>query len=250
MKKLIVFDLDGTLAESKQTLSKEMGQALLDLMKQKTVAIMSGCNWSQFSNQVLETIDGLQPVETEETYKLLLLPTCGASMYKYFHREGWKSLYNNALTMREKYKIYYEWNLACCAVGVKTLPGEWGELAEDRGSQITFSMLGQSAPLEAKRQFDPDGSIRQKIINNMVLWRDFDVRMGGTTSIDVTRKGINKAYGIEKLKSYLDIKNEDILFIGDALQPGGNDYAVKEMGIDCIEVSSPEETLEKIKEIQ
>ena len=37
-------------------------------------------------------------------------------------------------------------------------------------------------------------------------------------------------------------EKSEILFMGDKIEPGGNDYAVYEMGIDCIAVRSWEDT--------
>ena len=73
----------------------------------------------------------------------------------------------------------------------------WGEVIEDRGSQITFSALGQQAPLEQKDKWDPDFTKRKKIKAILdTLIPEFSVRMGGATSIDITKPGIDKAYGI------------------------------------------------------
>ena len=66
--------------------------------------------------------------------------------------------------------------------------------------------------------------------------------MGGATSIDVTKHGIDKAYGIRKLRDVLDIAIEEMIFIGDALFPGGNDYPAKEAGVVSIRVRDPNET--------
>ena len=66
--------------------------------------------------------------------------------------------------------------------------------------------------------------------------------MGGTTSIDVTRLGIDKAYGIRKLRDVLGISIEEMLFIGDALFVGGNDYPAVEAGVASIQVRDPDET--------
>jgi hydroxymethylpyrimidine pyrophosphatase-like HAD family hydrolase len=68
------------------------------------------------------------------------------------------------------------------------------------------------------------------------------IGIGGATSIDITLPGIDKAYGMRQLMEQTGYKMEDILFIGDKLQPGCNDYPVKEMGIDTIEVTSHEDT--------
>jgi phosphomannomutase len=119
----------------------------------------------------------------------------------------------------------------------------WGELIEDRGSQITFSALGQEAPVDVKKVWDPDFEKRKKIkaILDPFL-PDFTVRLGGATSIDITKPGIDKAYGIEKIVDILGVPKDEMLFVGDALFPGGNDYPVKESGVDSIMTRDPEET--------
>ena len=126
----------------------------------------------------------------------------------------------------------------------------WGEVIEDRGSQITFSALGQNAPLEKKKTWDPDFVKRKKI--KAILDRlipEFSIRMGGTTSLDVTKPGIDKAYGINKLKDILGIELSEMIFIGDALFPGGNDYPVKQAGVVSISVRDPQEAKRIIETI-
>jgi phosphomannomutase len=75
------------------------------------------------------------------------------------------------------------------------------------------------------------------------------VRLGGATSIDVTKHGIDKAYGIRKLRDVLGIRIDQMLFIGDALFPGGNDYPAKQAGVQTIQVRDPEETKRVIEAI-
>jgi phosphomannomutase len=126
----------------------------------------------------------------------------------------------------------------------------WGKLIEDRGSQITFSALGQQAPLEEKKKWDPDFARRRKIKTILdALIPEFSVRMGGATSIDITKPGIDKAYGIRKLRDILGVEIKEMIFIGDALFPGGNDHPATETGIVCIQVRDPDETKRVIKAI-
>ena len=101
----------------------------------------------------------------------------------------------------------------------------WGDLIEDRGSQITFSALGQEAPLAEKAKWDPDFAKRQKIeaILEPMISASPSI-LGGATSIHVTRPGIDKAYGIMKLKETLGVPIADMIFVGDAIFPGGNGY--------------------------
>ncbi len=235
MKKLIVFDLDGTLAESKAALDVEMAKLLTRLLEVAKVAIISGGDWPQFEKQVLSKLP-----KTQVLKHLSILPTCGTKYYHY--KAGWKKLYAEDFTTDEKKKIIKNLNEAVEKTGVKA--GKiWGEQIEDRGSQVTYSGLGQQAPLDAKKKWDPDFKKRKKIkaILDKTL-PEFSVQMGGATSIDITKPGIDKAYGIHKLHKTLKIKISEMIFIGDALFDGGNDHPAKTTGVDCIQVRDPDET--------
>ena len=125
----------------------------------------------------------------------------------------------------------------------------WGDVIEDRGSQITLSALGQQAPLEEKKKWDLDFIKRKKIKAVLdTLIPEFSVRLGGATSVDVTQHGIDKAYGIRKLRDILQYRFQ-MVFIGDALFPGGNDYPAKQAGVLSIEVRDPHETKRVIEAI-
>jgi hydroxymethylpyrimidine pyrophosphatase-like HAD family hydrolase len=119
----------------------------------------------------------------------------------------------------------------------------WGPQIEDRGSQITFSALGQQAPLEEKECWDPDFA-KRKLIQTDLQKRlpHFSIKLGGATSIDITRAGVDKAYGLRKLSKISGIALDSMMFIGDAIFPGGNDYPAKELGLDTVNVRAPEET--------
>ena len=242
MKKLIVFDLDGTLAESKSALDAEMAVLLAALLGVAKVAVISGGDWPQFEKQLVSNLPQGQSMEN-----LLLLPTCGT---KFFQFDGaWKKLYADELTAGEKEKIFASFRLAMHETGFKP-EKTWGEIIEDRGSQITFSALGQQAPLVEKEKWDPGFAKRTKIKAILDTYiPEFSVRMGGTTSIDVTKPGIDKAYGIRKLRDLLGIRIEEMIFIGDAIFPGGNDYPPKEIGVPSICVRDTHETKRVVESI-
>lgn len=242
MKQLVVFDLDGTLAESKSSVDSEMVQLLNSLLHVAKVAIISGGNWPQFEKQVLS-----QQFAPTGLANLSLLPTCGTKFYSF--TSDWNPIYSEDLTSVEKKNIISSLRVASELLGF--VPTKvWGEVIEDRGSQITYSALGQNAPLAEKRAWDPDFAKRKKmqVILNRSL-PDFSVRLGGTTSVDVTRAGIDKAYGIAKLTEILGITKENMIFVGDAIFPGGNDYAVKEAGVCSILVRDPNESKRVIEAI-
>jgi len=242
MKTLIVFDLDGTLAESKAAIDKEMAALLDHLLEIVKVSVISGGAWTQFEKQVLAHL------ATDERLKnLSLLPTCGTRFYKY--DSEWNLLYAEDFTDAEKKKIVGSLRQATGTPDLKPAR-TWGDLIQDRGSQITFSGLGQQAPLDEKKKWDPDFARRRKI--KVLLDRlipEFSVRLGGATSIDITKHGIDKAYGIRKLRDILGISIADMLYIGDAVFPGGNDYPAKEAGAWSIDVQDPHETKRVIEAI-
>ena len=242
MKKLIIFDLDGTLAKSKSAIDKEMAKLLKELLDVALVSIISGGDWPQFQKQVLSHL----PKKAALT-KLLILPTCGTKFYQY--KQDWEELYEENFTAAERKKILHNLNIAIKDADLD-IKKTWGEQIEDRGSQITFSALGQEAPLKEKKDWDDDFAKRKKIVEPLKkTLKEFSIGMGGTTSIDIVKPGIDKAYGIRKLKEILNIDIPEMLFIGDALFEGGNDYPARKTGVDCIQVREPEETKNIIQTI-
>jgi hypothetical protein len=242
MKKLIVFDLDGTLAPSKSPLDAESSALLHNLLGIVKVAVISGGAWLQFEKQVLSNLP-----QDERLTRLSILPTCGTEFFQYTGE--WKKLYSEDFTADDKEKIV---SALKNAVGIAGFHVEktWGEAIEDRGSQITYSALGQQASLEEKERWDPDFGKRKKIKAILdTLIPEFSVRMGGATSIDVTKLGIDKAYGIGKLRDILGITLKEMIFVGDALFVGGNDHPVEQAGVISIPVRGPNETKRVIETI-
>ena len=242
MKKLIIFDLDGTLAESKAALDAEMAVLFGKLVNTYKVSIISGGDWPQFEKQVIRHLPKDTPLKN-----LSILPTCGTKFYEY--KRSWKKLYAEDFTADEKTLIIDELNKAVDASGYRAKK-VWGEQIEDRGSQITYSALGQQAPLAEKKKYDPDFKKRQKIQSVLdKTLKGFSVNLGGATSVDITKPGIDKAYGIHKLQHVLHIKIKEMLFIGDALFKGGNDHPARTTGADCIQVRDPDETKRVIEAV-
>jgi phosphomannomutase len=243
MKKLIVFDLDGTLAPSKGAIDPEMATLFAGLLGVVRVAIISGGALPQFETQVIAHLPAGAALAN-----LSLLPTCGTRFLVYENGD-WKLLYAENFSAAEKTKIIGALNAAVDSSGFKA-ETTWGEAIEDRESQITYSALGQAAPLEAKEKWDPDFAKRKKIKSLLdPMLPDFAVNLGGSTSIDITKPGIDKAYGIRKLRDVLKIEIAEMLYVGDALFPGGNDYPVRSTGATCIQVRDPNETKRVIEAI-
>jgi HAD superfamily hydrolase (TIGR01484 family) len=242
MKKLIVFDLDGTLATSKSPVDDETSALLGDLLGIVAVAVISGGAWPQFEEQLLPHLP-----HHRRLMNLSILPTCGTQFYRYSGE--WKKIYSEDFTAHEKDKIVSSLKKAFEASGFKA-DKVWGEVIEDRGSQITLSALGQQAPLAEKEKWDPDFAKRMRVKALLdPLIPGFSVRLGGATSIDVTKPGIDKGYGVRKLCDILGIPLKEMIYVGDALFAGGNDYPAEQAGVISIPVRGPEDTKRVIETI-
>jgi phosphomannomutase len=239
---LIAFDLDDTLAPSKSRLDPRMATLLAQLLSVVEVCVISGGQFGQFESQL---IAGLPESAAPLFGRLHLLPTCGTQYYRY--ENGWKQQYAENLTTAQK-----ERTLAVLEAGAKELglwePKTWGPILEDRGSQITFSALGQDAPVDAKRAWDPTGAKKESLRAAAApLLPELEVRSGGSTSIDVTRKGIDKAYGLRKLADLTGIPIDRMIFVGDRLDDGGNDFPVKATGVRTYAVTDWQDTADFVE---
>lgn len=244
MKKVIAFDLDDTLAESKSAITDQMSDLLGELLAKYQVCVISGGHFGQFEKQLVSNLK----VDDTLLENLHIMPTCGTRYMRYINGV-WEEQYAENFTEDEKSLISDELARAAKELGYMS-DSPYGEIIEDRGSQVTFSALGQEAPIAEKKTWDPEAKKRMEIIAGVKeTLVDFSVRTGGTTSVDVTKKGVDKAYGMDKIMEILGVEKGDILFYGDSLHEGGNDYPVKAHGIDSIDVDSWEETAIAIESI-
>jgi phosphomannomutase len=236
--RLVAFDLDDTLAASKSPIDPRMADLLVRLLDVAEVCIISGGQFAQFTMQV---IDNLTDVDDAALKKLHLMPTCGTQYYRH-QSGGWEQIYAENLTEDQKQRALTAVEETARSLGYWESE-TWGPILEDRGSQITFSALGQAAPVAAKIQWDTDGAKKTALRESVqALLPDLEVRSGGSTSVDITRRGIDKAYGMNRLAELTGIPLEDMLFVGDRLDENGNDYPVKAMGVDCVAVEGWHDT--------
>lgn len=238
LPRLIAFDLDDTLAPSKSAVDPRVLSAFTELLSRTTVAVISGGNFEQFETQLVSRLEGIDEASLE---RLHLLPTCGTRYERRVAGE-WHTVYRENLTPEESVAALTALREEAERLGLwESAP--WGEILEDRGSQVTFSALGQRAPVAPKHAWDPDGA-KKNALRAAVAERlpELEVRSGGSTSVDITRRGIDKAYGMRKLEEHTGIPLGDMFFIGDRLDPEGNDYPVKALGVACHAVSGWEDT--------
>lgn len=239
-KKILAFDSDDTIVVSKMAATERMARLLADAMRYYDVCIISGTGFDEtiYPNTVkqIEQIDGV------DLARLHIMPTCGTRYYRYQDNE-WKLQYNEDLTEEQKERIFEAIEVSARKLDM-WIDNPAGVIIEDRLSQVTYSALGQRAKAEDKYAWAEANVEKRRQLNEAVkaLIPEFEVRTAGTTSLDVTRPGIDKAYGMKKLLEATGCSKEEVLFFGDKLEEGGNDFPVKNMGIECIGVTRWEDT--------
>lgn len=245
-KDLIVFDLDGTIVPSKAPMDPQMSALITRLLAVKKVAIISGGKYSLFKTLFLKYLKTPKPL----LKNLFLFPTTATSFYVY--KSGWKNVYALYLSKTEKNKIRKAFRDTFKKMGYRHPQKTYGTVIEDRGTQITFSALGQNVvAILGKKQgvalktkwLRENRDVKMTMAKLLAkLLPELEVRAAGFTSIDITRRGIDKAYGLRQIKKHLHMNIKEILFVGDAILPGGNDYAVVKTGVDYIPVVGPTQT--------
>jgi hypothetical protein len=241
-KKIIAFDLDGTLAESKQHLELDMADLLCKLAENKKIVIITGGSFDQFQKQFLPFF---KPKKDFIMDNLVLLPTSGSCCYEYNKKaKQWEVTDIEKFPENIKIKVLKELReiVDNHKYGVKAII-EGDDIVEDRVTQISLSALGQHAPIEQKKLWDPNQEKRQQIKKDLeVKLPEVSIIIGGTTSIDILPFGFDKAKGLIRFLNKIGMDINDMIFVGDAIFPGGNDYSAFEAGIESIKVSGPKET--------
>lgn len=236
--RLVAFDLDDTLAPSKSAIDPRIGVLLLELAARVEIAIISGGQLEQFTAQV---VDRLPNASAEALAHFHLLPACGTQYYR-IRPDGTETIYALSLDAGRRAEVIVIVEDEARRLGLWE-SDTWGDIIEDRGSQVTFSALGQQAPVEAKSAWDPTGDKKNRLRAAIAArLPDLEVRSGGSTSVDITERGIDKAYGMNRLVEQTGIPLYDMLFVGDRLDPDGNDYPVLAMGVTCHAVTGWRDT--------
>lgn len=250
-KKLTIFDLDGTLVETKSILDGEMADLLGRLLAKKRIAVIGGAQFERFKKDLIDRLN----VPRQLFENLFIFPTTASSFYRYENGQ-WQEVYSEKFSKKERDKIAEAFERTFKEINYMKPEKTYGELIEDRGSQITFSALGQDVVKELgekgvelkKKWRDENQELKLKLAQTLQKYLpEFEVRAAGYTSIDITRKGIDKEYGVRQMEKYLGVTVQDMLFVGDAFFEGGNDYAALKTGVLCFEVKEIGDTKKLIK---
>ncbi len=242
--RVAIFDLDDTLAESFQPPKPEMVDRLGKLLELIPIAIMSAAGFPRIKDQFISYLE-----HSPHISQFYIFPNSTAECYTW-ENGAWSIAYSLGLSVSDRATIRTAINEALAETGVLGKHPEHAPEIIDRDAQIALATIGLQASYEEKAAWDPDQEKRKKL--KVVLEKkipQFEILMGGMTTIDITHKGINKAYGVNWFSKKLGIPTSEMLYVGDALYPGGNDEVVIKTGIQTHEVSGPSETLKVINDL-
>ncbi|WP_308748151.1 HAD-IIB family hydrolase [uncultured Bifidobacterium sp.] len=234
---LIAFDLDSTLARSKKPMKDDMANIFSILTSLIDVAVITGGKYALLQSQVVDRLTG-----QANRSKLHLMPTSGTRYYRWDGRR-WTLVFAHDLSDEERAKAKESLERNAREQGIWS-DYAWGERIEDRGSQITFSALGQSAPIEAKEAWDPTDEKKRRLARAVAAeLPELEVRPGGASSVDISQRGVDKSFAVRELADILGMEVGRIVFIGDRMEPGGNDYPAAMAGTRAVKVTGPADTV-------
>jgi hypothetical protein len=234
--KATVFDVDDTLAESFRPPSHQMMSKLELLLAHVPIAIVSAAGFPRIERDFLHTLS-----RSPHASNLYVLPNSSAQAYTW--NDGWTEEYSLALSPTER-NIIRDAILECAE------RPDPRAIIIDREVQVAYATIGLDASLEEKKAWDPDQSKRKELKTFLdKRLPGYEVLIGGMTTIDITRKGVSKAYGVRWLAERLKCEPSDMFYVGDALYPGGNDAVVIPTGIQTRSVTGPSETESIIDEL-
>ncbi len=240
-KKVIIADVDDTICDSCQIISPEMAEQILRMINQ-------GFEFAFISGTKVEDLQKMISSRLKERHHLLA--TTGTN-YTLIEKDKAEVRYNLSFSPEEKKEIFAALNKAVEHFEIKSMTTKEDQI-QDRDSQITLSAIGRNAPLEIKKKYDSSAEKRKIWVDFLKQHLDenkYELKIGGTTSIDITRKGLDKEWGIKAFAQYHNIPFSNILFFGDKIYPEGNDFPAAKI-VDCIAVKSPKDALQHLRAIE
>ncbi len=239
-KKLIAFGLNGTLSVSREPVPEQMTKLIVRLAATYDICIITGETFSQCEQRLLARLR----MNARAKQRVHILSTYGTCYHKYDSTQRkWIRCYAEDLTSDQKRHIVGV-IIACAKELGLWSPRPYGASIDDRYSQITYSALGQDAPIQKKYLWAERHGAARKVLRRRVAARlaGYEVRLGGTTSLDVMRSGVNKLYGMKLFLGHSRLRAKDIIYISSRLGRGDSDYDLRELDMSFVEVGGYQDT--------
>lgn len=232
----VLFDLDDTLAESFQPPLPSTIERLRLLLEKIPVAIITAAGFPRIERDFLTHLADSPHIDRFTVF-------ANSSAECFVWQGGWTLLYDFELTDAERARISAIITESVKATGIQAGQTKYEPKIIDRRVQIAYAAIGLTASEADKNSWDPDQS-KRRLLKSEIEKRlpGFEVLIGGKTTIDITRTGVDKSYGVRYFAERQKCEPEDMLYVGDALYEGGNDAVVIATGVRTRQVSSPLET--------
>lgn len=230
MKKLICFDLDGTLTQHRSKLEKE-NKEVLDELGKKYKMVMVGAGgaeriYAQMNEYPIDIIAnyGMQESKMIDGKFTIVKQITSHPDKAYFLEK--------AEYLRKKYG-YTEYK---------------GDSVEFHATgMVTFPLLGTKADIADKIAFDPTREKRKVLYPEVLeLFPTFAVYIGGSSSFDFAEKKYNKYDAIMAYAKENGYTKDEILYVGDDFGDGGGDSHVRLGGLEYIEILDYKTLFEKL----
>ena len=212
MNKVFMFDVDGTLTPSRQPMTRAFDDFFFRWANRNTFYLVSGSDLEKMKEQVPEYILTLARG----------LFCCGGNQF-YIDDE---LQYENKFKPPQTLLTYLGEQLRFSDYHHRA-----GNHIEDRGSMVNFSVVGRNCSLMERENYfkwDKQHGERQRIAYHIRRqWKDLDAVIGGQISIDIYPKGKDKSQVLEHIEKRHP--EGEIIFIGDRIEEGGNDYPLAQL---------------------
>jgi glycerol-1-phosphate dehydrogenase [NAD(P)+] len=233
--KVIAMDLDGTLTQHRQLLPKKNIDALKELSKKYKLIMVGAGQVERIFNQM-------------EKFPIDIIGNYGMQYGVYNKKTGAIDLVFNKAVGVDKKQIEERVNYLRNKYGYTEFKGDSVEFHPS--GCITFPILGTKADKDDKIAFDPDRKKRRKIYHKVCeIFSDYEVFVGGSSSFDMSPKGVNKYFALKDFAETNGYSEDEILFIGDDYGFGGNDEPVYLSNIPFLEIDNFETFSDKIKDL-
>ena len=207
MKRIFMFDIDGTLTPPRLPMTEEMVEMFKGFCERNRVILVTGSDMSKVVEQVPKEIRDL----VEGIY------TCSGNAYTV----GDEIIYENEFRPPEKLiALLEDWK------NYSHYPVKTGKHLEYRDGMLNYSTVGRNCTQQEREDYEAwdneNGEraiLRERILN---MFPSLDCAIGGQISIDIYPKGLDKSQSYFRVKG--DNPDHAIIFCGDRLMPGGNDY--------------------------
>jgi len=236
--KALAFDVDDTITKSCQPMQEETSRVLKQIPVE--IAFVTGTDVPELRRMISSGLERRHHLlaNTGTHYVIVEGDLESEILREYLTPEQKEELISAIKELKAKYNLV-------------PLTSEEDQII-DRGSQITFSILGRNAPPDKKYAYDPDKKKRKVLseyLETLINPEMYETTTGGTTSLNITLKGKDKCSALRMFMDLNGFLEDEVLFFGNELQPGGNDYSAIRSGVRCIEVQNPEHTVQILKEL-